>query len=103
MTSTDRHQPKAKVMILLLVALAVAALLSPWASSSPDGLERVAEDLGFMYLAEGAPLLEGWMPDYLFPGLPHEGLATSLAGVIGTLVTLGATWGLGKLITLPRR
>ncbi|MGI9950998.1 PDGLE domain-containing protein [Moorellaceae bacterium AZ2] len=103
MTLTDRRPRKANVMILLLAALAVAALLSPWASSSPDGLERVAEDLGFMHLAEGKALLDGWMPDYVFPGLQHEGLATAAAGVTGTLLTLGATWGLCKLVTMLRR
>ncbi len=31
----------------LLVALALAFFVSPYASSSPDGLNKVAEDKGF--------------------------------------------------------
>jgi len=102
-TTTGRRESKAIAPKLLLLALAVAALLSPWASSHPDGLERVAEDLGFISLAEEATLFSGWMPDYLFPGLRHEGLATALAGVVGTLLAWVAVLGLGKLLTLARR
>ncbi len=73
-----------------LVGLAIAlvvALLSPLASSSPDGLERVAMDLGFLDRAMG-PLYQV-IPDYMFPGIPHPVLATILAGIVGTLLMFG--------------
>ena len=38
----------------LLLALAVA-IISPLASSAPDGLERVAENEGFIEVAKGGP------------------------------------------------
>ena len=66
-----------------LVALGVA-LLSPLASGEPDGLERVAENEGFLEKAEGAPY--GVIADYLFPGIGNEALATILAGVVGVTV-----------------
>ena len=46
------------IWIGLAVALAVGALLSLAASAAPDGLERVAEDQGFLETAVGAPLLQ---------------------------------------------
>lgn len=73
-----------------LIGLAIAlivALLSPLASTSPDGLERVAEDLGFIDRAM-EPLYQV-IPDYMFPGVSHSALATILAGIIGTLLVFG--------------
>ena len=82
---------------VLGIALAlVVAILSPLASSHPDGLERVAEDHGFIEKAR-----EPWyqvIPDYLLPGVQSEGLATILAGVVGTLLMFAILFGLGRLI-----
>ncbi len=63
------------------------ALASPLASSHPDGLEWVAEQQGFLDSARG-PLYE-IIPDYVFPGIPNEALATIAAGVLGTLIVFG--------------
>jgi len=87
-------------LISLLVCLAVACL-SPLASSSPDGLERVAEDRGFIELGQDAPYQV--IADYVFPGIANEALATILAGIVGTLVLFGAAYGLAWLLTLKRR
>jgi hypothetical protein len=87
-------------LISFLVCLAVACL-SPLASSSPDGLERVAEDKGFLSLAGEAPYQV--IADYVFPGVTNEALATILAGIVGTLVLFGAAYGLAWLLTLSRR
>ena len=70
----------------LLLALAVV-LFSPLASPHPDGLERVAEDKGFLDQARGAPYRI--IPDYLFPGVENEAAATILAGVVGTVIMFG--------------
>ncbi|MGB9793197.1 MAG: PDGLE domain-containing protein [Thermacetogeniaceae bacterium] len=93
---------KAKKNLLwgMAIALAVAAFLSPFASSSPDGLERVAKDLGFLHLAEGKELLHTVMPDYKFPGISHEGMATAVAGIIGTLLAFAAVYAAGKILAL---
>jgi len=79
----------------LLIALALA-LLSPVASPHPDGLERVAEEKGFLDAARG-PLYE-LIPDYLFPGIADEGVATIVAGVMGTLLLFGLGYGLAYLL-----
>jgi hypothetical protein len=87
-------------LISLLICLAVACL-SPLASSSPDGLERVAEDEGFIGLAGEAPFQV--IADYVFPGMENEALATILAGIIGTLILFGVAYGIAWLLTLRKR
>jgi cobalt/nickel transport protein len=76
------------ILIGLAVSLAVGGALSLLASPEPDGLERVSIDSGF----EGAPqpALRSPIPDYLFPGIRNERLATGLAGFLGTLVVFSA-------------
>ena len=81
----------------LAVGLAVAA--SPYASSSPDGLEKVANDNGF--LADGrlaAVQDESPLPDYAFPGIADERLATGLAGLVGTLGVFAVALALAYLL-----
>lgn len=81
--------------IALLVALLVA-FLSPLASGSPDGLEKVAEDKGFIDEAADSPY--ELMADYLFPGVKNEAVATILSGIIGTLAIFGLTYGSARLL-----
>jgi hypothetical protein len=67
------------------IALALLlAVLSPLASSHPDGLEWVAEQKGFLDVAQGA--LYELIPDYVMPGIHNEVIATIVAGIIGTLI-----------------
>lgn len=77
----------------LLVALAVA-LLTPLASSSPDGLNAVAERLGFA----GRATASGGSPfaGYSLPGLADPTAATVLAVIVGTLVVFGLAVGVGR-------
>lgn len=84
------------------LAIAIGlTFLSPLASPDPDGLERVAEHLGFMERAQ-KPLYEV-MPDYVFPGIPNEALATIAAGVVGTLIVYGVAVGLAALFRRRER
>jgi len=98
----------------LAVAVALALIISPWASSSPDGMEKVAEDKGFIEKAEGTePVWESSpIPDYAVPGLTEEAvneetgeveeeptkLATALAGLIGTVAIFLIAWGLALVL-----
>lgn len=84
---------------VLILALFLA-LLSPLASSSPDGLERVAEDKGFMETAREAVF--EIIPDYVLPGVGNEAGATILAGIIGTLMLFGIGYGLAQLLKARR-
>ncbi|MCL5995652.1 MAG: PDGLE domain-containing protein [Chloroflexi bacterium] len=73
-------------VIGLLIALGLA-VISPIASSNPDGLEWVAEQLGF--LQNAAEPTFTIIPDYVMPGVSSEALATIIAGVVGTLIVFG--------------
>ncbi|TET26566.1 MAG: hypothetical protein E3J67_01265 [Dehalococcoidia bacterium] len=82
-------------LVAFLVCLAVASF-SPLASSSPDGLERVAEDKGFIDLGQESPFQI--IADYVFPGIENEALATIVAGLIGTTVLFGVAYGIAWLV-----
>lgn len=84
---------------LLLIGIAMAAavaLVSPLASSNPDGLEKVAEDQGFLDRARDAPLEV--LPDYSVPGVANEGVSTVLAGLIGIAVVTGGTLAVARIL-----
>jgi len=78
----------------LTIAIALA-ILSPLASSHPDGLEWVAEEKGFLSAAQAAPY--EIIPDYVLPGLSNEIVATILAGIVGTLIVFGVALGIAHL------
>ncbi len=83
------------LMIAVSLAFFVSAFVSPW----PDGLERVAKDKGF--LEKGKITLTSPIPDYLWPGIKNERLATSLAGTAGALIVF--ILGYGVAILLKKR
>jgi cobalt/nickel transport system permease protein len=69
-----------------LASLAVV-LFAPLASAHPDGLERVAADLGFLGTAQD-PLFEIFS-DYTLPLLGESALSTVAAGIIGSVIVAG--------------
>ena len=72
---------------LLVVGIGIAILItffSPLASSEPDGLEKVAENEGFIEEAEDAPYEV--IADYVLPWVDNEDLGTILGGIIGVLI-----------------
>ena len=82
-TSESAKGSRGWVVAGVLISLAVV-LLSPLASVDPDGLERVAGDLGF--LSQGASAPYAIRPDYTVPFLGSTPLSTVLAGTIGMIV-----------------
>ena len=86
------------VIFGLVIALICAGLISLFASSFPDGLEKVAEDLGFLEKGEGEPILKSPIPDYALPGIKNEKLATSVAGIVGTLLVFVVGYGTAEII-----
>lgn len=75
------------VWVAGLALTVLLAVLSPLASSHPDGLESVAEQAGFIQAAQ-TPSYQ-IIPDYVLPGISDSGAATILAGIIGALIVLG--------------
>ena len=92
---------KSKWWLVALFVCLILVLLSPLASSSPDGLERVAEDKGFLDSASSSPFQR--IADYVFPGIENEAIATILAGVIGTLLLFGIAYGVAWLLVTARQ
>jgi cobalt/nickel transport system permease protein len=78
-----------------VIATLIVVLLSPLASTNPDGLERVAENLGFLDRGLDAPYQI--IPDYTIPFLGETPLSTIGAGVIGALVVAAVAFGVARL------
>jgi cobalt/nickel transport system permease protein len=78
----------------LLIAL-VLAVLSPLASSHPDGLEWVAEKHGFIETAKAA--FYNIIPDYTMPGISDPAIATIAAGIIGVVIVFGIAYGIARV------
>jgi cobalt/nickel transport protein len=86
------------IIIGVVIALFLAGIISMFASSFPDGLEKVAENKGFLEKSEVEPPIKSPVPDYTMPGLKNEKLATSIAGIAGTLLVFGVSYGLAILL-----
>jgi hypothetical protein len=86
----------------VVVAIALAAAAAPFASSSPDGLEKVTEEQGFLDRGRLAPGQErAPAADYAFPGVEDERVATGLAGLAGALGVFALGAGLVALVRRP--
>jgi hypothetical protein len=87
------------VIVAVAVAVGLATAVSPFASGSPDGLEKMAADKGFAShgrthaVQEDAPI-----PDYAFPGIHDERVATGVAGFVGTLGVFAVGYGLAFVL-----
>jgi hypothetical protein len=90
---------KAFTALALAVAVGLATAASPFASSSPDGLERVAHDKAFIDNGKlHAVQRDSPVPDYAFPGIGDARVATGVAGFVGTLVVFAIGYGLAALL-----
>jgi len=89
---------KKEIIFGLAVAICLVLLISPFASPWPDGLEKVAEDKGFLEKGEGDPIFASPIPDYKWPGLKNPVLATSVAGVFGTVLLFIFVYALAIVI-----
>jgi hypothetical protein len=83
----------------IAVAVAVVVAAAFLASGDPDGLERVAEDEGFLAAGEGSPFRI--IADYVFPGLDGP-VATIVAGVIGVGILFALLWVVGRVLARRR-
>lgn len=84
----------------LVVSLFLAGFVSFYASSEPDGLEKVAEEQGFLATAQDSANATLPTADYGIAGVDSERLSGGLAGVLGIVVMavigFGLFWLLGR-------
>ena len=84
----------------IVVSLFIAGFVSFYASSSPDGLEKVAEDQGFIGKAQDSANASLPTADYSIAGVESERLSVGRAGILGVavmaVVAFGLFWWLGK-------
>ena len=74
-------------LIFFAAALDLAAVVSFYASSSPDGLEKVAEEIGFLDTAKDHANSDFALADYGVAGVDNERFSVGLAGTIGVVAT----------------
>ena len=72
---------------LFILLLLCFTLITPYASSSPDGLESVAENFGFLE-TDGLVL---FLNDYGISGLNNSFLSTIISAVLGIVVVVGVS------------
>ena len=77
----------------LLISMVIAGGVSYYASSHPDGLEKAAEEVGFLDNAEESAVADSPLADYGVAGVEDERLSVGLAGVLGVLVMVVVAGG----------
>lgn len=90
--SKSKISNKTFIIISAIICIIIAALFSHFASSSPDGLEKVAEKLSFEQRA-GEAIVKSAMPDYVVPQIQNEKVSASTAGAVGTIITFVLAFG----------
>lgn len=88
---------KGAVFYGFLVTLGLAVFAAPFASPWPDGLEHVAEKLGFADKTS-ASVVSSPLTDYAVPWIASAPLGTALAGFIGTIFVFGAAYLLARFL-----
>ena len=94
--------PRVVGVSILLVAVLLAGVVSFYASDSPDGLNRVAEDQGFAQSEQTHPNADGPLAGYETADVDDERVSGGLAGVAGVLVVLVLAGGLALVLRRRR-
>ena len=100
---TSRISTRTVVIVGAVVALLLAGVVSYYASSAPDGLNKVANDQGIsknekQHDLDGSPL-----SGYGTEGVDNERLSGGLAGVAGVAVTFAIVGGLVLAVRRSKR
>ena len=79
---------------VLMLSILIVILAAFFASSHPDGLEKVAQSLGFLDKGiENHSIMTG----YTMPFLGEGWLSTAISGILGVLLLLGSFYLIRKL------
>ncbi|MGA1790793.1 MAG: energy-coupling factor ABC transporter permease [bacterium] len=86
---------------LLIIALWVGLIFSPFASRKPDGLQKLALDRRFSETHQivyyKAPLAY-----YYVPGIGNRRISRGLAGLLGVVISFGLCFGAGIIFVQKR-
>ena len=85
------------IFIALGIIIVIAAFISPFASTSPDGLEKVAEDNGFLHTAKSIWRYSPFS-DYSVAGIENKYISTDLREIIGVIIVFVITLVFAKRI-----
>lgn len=80
------------------IASLLAGFVSYYASSNPDGLEKVAEDKGFLDTAQNSAVSGSPLADYGVLGIENERLSVGISGLIGVTITAIVGYALFRLL-----
>ena len=79
---SDENTAKVSFYGLFIILILLLSLITPFASSSPDGLESVAEEFGFTQ-TDGIVLL---LDDYGISAVNNDFISTVLSALLGVVV-----------------
>ncbi len=79
---SDENTTKVSFYGLFIILILLLSLMTPFASSSPDGLESVAEEFGFTQ-TDGIVLL---LDDYGISAVNNDFISTVLSALLGVVV-----------------
>jgi ABC-type sulfate transport system permease component len=85
-----------KFLIATMIIVIFLIVLIPFASSNPDGLEKVVVTYGAQ---EHQSIWNGIMADYSFFSIGNQYVSTLIAGIFGVLAVLVAGLVLSKVMT----
>ena len=78
---------KKLLVVGLLVSIVIASILSFYASSQPDGLEKVTADQSLDVYAVDSANSDSALADYGVAGVENERASAFLGGLIGVAIT----------------
>jgi cobalt/nickel transport protein len=85
-----------KTLVATIATVIFLVVLIPFASSNPDGLEKVAITHGEQ---EHQSLWNGIMADYSFFSIGNQYISTLLSGIFGVVVVLVGGLVISKVMT----
>ena len=100
---TSRLSTRTVLIVGAVVALLLAGVVSYYASSAPDGLNRVANDQGISKNEKQHDLDDSPLAGYGTEGVDNERLSGGLAGVAGVAVTFAIVGGLVLAVRRSKR
>lgn len=86
---------------LFIAAIVVAGAVSYYASSSPDGLEKVAADNGLDANERAHNVKDSPLADYSVKGVSNDRASVGVAGIVGVLAVGGI--GAALFMVIGRR